>query len=40
MELMTDLYAVRGLKLIKNSEMYKKFVTIYHGKGKKIGMDY
>lgn len=40
MELMVDAYEAKGVKLCKNSDTWKKIVTIYHGKGKKITMDY
>ena len=40
MELMTDLFATQNIKLLKNSDGWKKLVTLYHGKGKKINMEY
>lgn len=40
MELMVDTFETKGVKIYKNSDAWKKIVTIYHGKGKKITMDY
>ncbi len=37
---MTDAFELKGVKLIKNSDAWKKIVTIYHGKGKKTTMEY
>lgn len=37
---MTDLFMARKQKLLKNSDLWKKLVTLYHGKGKKINMEY
>ena len=40
MEMMADAFEARGVKLLKNSDAWKKIVTIYYGKGKKTTMDY
>ena len=40
MEMMADAFEARGVKLLKNSDAWKKIVTLYYGKGKKTTMDY
>jgi hypothetical protein len=40
MELMTDTFAVKGVKLIRNSDAWKQIATLYYGKGKKTTLDY
>jgi hypothetical protein len=38
MELIEDIFSSAGRALYKNSDSWKKIVTLYHGKGKKTGM--
>jgi hypothetical protein len=38
MELMEDVFEFTSRPLNKNSDSWKKIVTLYHGKGKKTGM--
>ena len=38
--MMADAFEARGVKLIKNSDAWKRIVTLYYGKGKKTCMDY
>lgn len=38
MELVEDVYENAGREMYRNSDAWKKIVTIYHGKGKKTGM--
>lgn len=40
MEMMSDAFQARGVKLIKNSDAWKRIVNLYYGKGKKTTMDY
>ena len=40
MEMIADAFEVKGVKLVKNSDAWKKVVGIYYGKGKKTTMVY
>jgi hypothetical protein len=35
MELIEDIYHSAGKQLLKNSDAWKKLVTLYYGRGKK-----
>ena len=40
LELMADTFESQGIKIIKNSDGWKKIVNLYHGKGKKLTMEF
>ena len=35
MELVADIFKLRGIELIKNTDQWKKILSLYHVKGKK-----
>lgn len=37
---MADTYETKYVRLVKNSDSWKRLVNIYYGKGKKTSMDY